>query len=61
MESFHQLYKKYRKTLELETNKLRRTLETLEETRKDAKMMQKAIQVSKFCSLCPKWPSACLS
>lgn len=46
MECFNELYKKHSKVLELETNKLKHTLDTLEETRKDAKTMQKAIHVS---------------
>ncbi|CAK8694917.1 unnamed protein product [Clavelina lepadiformis] len=45
MECLNQLYKKHSRILNHETTKLKRALETLEETRKDAKTMQKAIQV----------------
>jgi len=39
------LYERHSKVLEEDTLKLRRALDTLEETRSDAKTMQKAIRV----------------
>nr|CAB3238692.1 dynein heavy chain 8, axonemal-like [Phallusia mammillata] len=45
MQCLHLLYQKHSKVLREETLKLKRALETLEETRGDAKMMKKAITV----------------
>jgi len=45
MECLHMLYERHSKVLEEDTLKLRRALDTLEETRSDAKTMQKAIRV----------------
>ena len=45
MECLHLLYEKHSKLLNEDTGKLKLALDTLEETRSDVKLMQKAIQV----------------